>query len=241
MTIGGFGGATPSRSKGTTRWGKKKTVDEIAHSPGGEAASPRGSRRRLQIIEAATQQFAETGYRAASLREIAQRVGITHPGLLYHFKSKEELLITVLRHRDEVQNEELSPTHFPDHLDVLQGVVDMVRHSATQPGLVELFVNLASEAVEANHPAHQYFAERYDRVRAECEEVFTNLAERGLLRPGVAPRVAAEMLVALVDGLQIQWLYQKQRLDMGSAVEAYFTTVLIAPLQELRVSQRAAG
>ena len=52
--------------------------------------------RRRQIIEAATAAFARRGYAGASLREIADEVGVTVPGLLRHFASKEELLTAVL-------------------------------------------------------------------------------------------------------------------------------------------------
>ena len=60
--------------------------------------SPKGDRRRTQIMDAAVKLFGEVGYRSTSLRDIATRVGITHPGLLYHFNSKEDLLLAVLAH-----------------------------------------------------------------------------------------------------------------------------------------------
>ena len=43
-----------------------------------------------RILEAARGEFAQHGY-AARLQDIAERAGLTHPTLLYHFKSKERL------------------------------------------------------------------------------------------------------------------------------------------------------
>src|SRR3954451_13416731 len=48
-----------------------------------------------RILEAARGEFAQHGY-AARLQDIAERAGLTHPTLLYHFKSKEKLYAAVI-------------------------------------------------------------------------------------------------------------------------------------------------
>jgi TetR/AcrR family transcriptional regulator len=48
-----------------------------------------------RILEAARGEFAQHGY-AARLQDIAERAGLTHPTLLYHFKSKERLYAAVI-------------------------------------------------------------------------------------------------------------------------------------------------
>src|SRR5262249_4618245 len=47
---------------------------------------------RDQILAAATELFVERGYDNTSLREIAERVGVTKAALYYHFPSKAEIL-----------------------------------------------------------------------------------------------------------------------------------------------------
>ena len=49
-----------------------------------------GTRRRIQVV--ALELFAEQGYDATSLREIAERLGVTKAALYYHFKSKEDIV-----------------------------------------------------------------------------------------------------------------------------------------------------
>src|SRR6266516_1708828 len=52
---------------------------------------PRGdTRERIQAI--ALELFAEQGYEKTSLREIAERLGVTKAALYYHFKSKEDIV-----------------------------------------------------------------------------------------------------------------------------------------------------
>ena len=47
---------------------------------------------REQIRVVALEMFAERGYAGTSLREIAERLGVTKAALYYHFKSKEDIV-----------------------------------------------------------------------------------------------------------------------------------------------------
>ena len=60
-----------------------------------EAVSPDQGRRgdtRARIQQVALELFAEQGYERTSLREIAERLGVTKAALYYHFKSKEDIV-----------------------------------------------------------------------------------------------------------------------------------------------------
>jgi TetR/AcrR family transcriptional regulator len=50
----------------------------------------------LRIMDAARSEFAQHGFPAARLQDIAERAGLTHPTLLYHFGSKERLYAAVI-------------------------------------------------------------------------------------------------------------------------------------------------
>ncbi|MGD0167978.1 MAG: helix-turn-helix domain-containing protein [Gaiellaceae bacterium] len=51
---------------------------------------------RERILDTALDLFIERGYEKTSLRELAERVGITKAALYYYFSSKEELLKTLV-------------------------------------------------------------------------------------------------------------------------------------------------
>jgi AcrR family transcriptional regulator len=58
---------------------------------------PRAERER-QMVAVAEQMFAERGYQAASMDEIAERVGVSKPMLYEYFGSKEGLFVACIRH-----------------------------------------------------------------------------------------------------------------------------------------------
>ena len=193
---------------------------------------PHGVRRREQIITAAIELFGEVGYRAAGLRDIAARAGITHPGLLYHFGSKEELLAAVLQYRDLEQEGMLSAVQ-PEPHQVIRAIYQGVETNAQQSKIVEMFTMLAAESTDVAHPAHDYFEIRYGILR----DRFTRLAAV-MLRPGVTPRVVATNMIALLDGLQIQWLHDPEAADMVAQVDCFIRAILLP--HHLNMSEPAA-
>lgn len=190
---------------------------------------PKGRIRREDILSATVAVYAEAGYRGSSLREIARRVGITHAGLLYYFPTKEALLAAVLERRDteDIEREHLSA---PPGLDALRRLVTLNDYNTRHPGIVDLYARLAAEAVATDHPAHDYFERHYRMARSYAVESFRVLAARGELRDGVDPERAALTLVALMDGLQVQWLSNPEAVDLVGSLRFYLQTLLTVPL-----------
>lgn len=114
-------------------------------TPGTRRGYAKGRAKRIEILDQAMALFGEAGYRGASLRVIATRCGISHPGLLHHFPTKEALLLAVLQRRDDVDDEwlALGVTRGVDHL---RRLVDLAELNAKRRGIVELFSVVAAEA-----------------------------------------------------------------------------------------------
>ena len=66
-----------------------------------ETSPPQGTRER--ILEVALELFSETGYDKTSLRNVAERVGVTKAALYYHFPSKESLLMALIERAHSVE------------------------------------------------------------------------------------------------------------------------------------------
>ncbi|MGW3963545.1 TetR/AcrR family transcriptional regulator [Amycolatopsis sp. NPDC005003] len=189
----------------------------------------KGRIRREDIITAAAVAYGELGYHGSSLREIAKRVGISHAGLLYYFPTKEALLAAVLERRDAEDSEREQLT-VPPGLEVLRHFVALAEHNVRHPGIVDLYSRLAAEAVAPDHPAHEYFVRHYRAARDGVHESFEALAARGELRDGVEPGMAALTFIALMDGLQVQWLTVPGDVDLVGSLRFYLQNLLTVPL-----------
>ncbi|MFD6415398.1 TetR/AcrR family transcriptional regulator [Streptomyces sp. NPDC060194] len=169
--------------------------------------------RRGEIVRAALEVIAERGYRGASLGAVAERVGLTQQGLLHYFPGKEALLVAVLEERDRWDT---APGR-PWRLDLLTALVE---YNATRPGVVQTFSALLGESVTEDHPARAYFTGRYGRVR-EGMATALRAAYGERLPSGLTPERAAPLLVAVMDGLQYQWLLDPGAVDMAAAFEDF--------------------
>lgn len=189
----------------------------------------KGRRRRAEIVAAAAAVYADAGYDGASLREIAKRAGISHAGLIYYFPNREALLAAVLQRRDQ-EDAARGNTDEPAGLGVLRRLLDLAAHNERHAGIVELYVRLAAEAISDRHPAHDYFTGHYRAAREYARKSFAALADAGLLRAGVDPHTAAVGLIALMDGLQVQWLTNPDEVDLVGPLRFYLRHLLTAPL-----------
>ena len=201
-------------------------MGDMQQVPGGYL---KGRIRREDIIAAARAVYAEAGYHGSSLREIAKRAGITHAGLIYYFPSKEALLTAVLERRD-VEDAERLQLAIPPGLEFLRHLVELTEHNVRQRGIVDLYARLAAEATSADHPAHDYFERHYRMARDYAVASFRELAARGELRGGIDPELAGLNLVALMDGLQVQWLSNGSTVDLVGALRFYLQDLLTVPL-----------
>lgn len=196
--------------------------------PGSEQAAgrtrARRGARREEILATALELFAERGYRGATLAAVAERVGLTQQGVLHYFPTKDLLLTEVLRLRDELDVRALTATSTGSLADIER----LVGYNATRAGLVQSFTVLSAESVTEDHPAKEFFTERYRSVRAQLALLLrTELADPG--PSGLSADAAATLLVAVLDGLQLQWLLDPRAVDMPGLVSAFATVLRGAP------------
>ena len=185
---------------------------------------------RRRIVEACVEAFGETGFRGATMKDIARRAGISHTGLLHHYASKEDLLGAVLQMRVDESTEYLRSARAldpGDHpLEALRGMLAVMADDERLPGLVELHCTLSAEASSPDHPAHPYYADRSRLARAYYRRAFAALAERGQLRSSTDPGTLAVMAVALYNGLQSQWLLDRDGVDIPAAFRAFLVSLV---------------
>ncbi|GAA1444869.1 TetR/AcrR family transcriptional regulator [Leifsonia poae] len=205
-------------------------------SPAGRARGPyaKSAERRRQIVDEAYRMFSTRGYQASSLREIAGAAGISLSNLQHHFASKEELLLAVLERRDETPAAETAAADTAENADENAAVpfdAAMVARAAANeriPGLIALYSVLSAEGVTDGHPGREFFLRRYDSLRAGYTAEFEEVRRQGRLRSGVDPAMAAASVVALWEGIQLQWLYAPDRIHAADALRAYLDLVIVS-------------
>jgi AcrR family transcriptional regulator len=187
--------------------------------------------RRAEIIKHATEAFSQRGYQASSLREIAAAVGMTQPGLTHHFGSKEELLTAVLADKDRTYIKELAE----ESNEIVQRLRGIVERNSARYELLRLFTVLTGEAVNPDHPAHGFFKDRFTRARALFAVMVAEGQAAKELDPAMDPERVATVLVAVMEGLQLQW-QMDERVDMVAAFDEFLER-LVAPRRR-RARQR---
>jgi AcrR family transcriptional regulator len=175
----------------------------------------KGIVKREEILTKALEVIAREGYRGASVKELAEAVGLSQTGLLHYFDSKDELFTEILRMRDEL---DLETYREEAGVDPLRIFLRVMRHNAEVPGLVELYTRLAVEASDHNHPAHRFFIERRATMRTLFNEMVEEGKSAGRYPSNLDTASFSVVLNAVADGLQMMWL-QDPTIDMASEIE----------------------
>jgi AcrR family transcriptional regulator len=181
----------------------------------------RTQQRKAQIIREAVRFFGQNGYHGAKLADIAKAAGVTEPGLLHHFPSKAHLLMEVLAERDHIDREKFDPALHAGTKSPLTLLQELVEYNETVPGLVQLFTVLVAESIDEPHPGHEFFKQRYQTIREQNIVVLREAQARGEIRSDIPAEDLVIMLFAMMDGLQMQWLYEPEHINMARLFEQF--------------------
>lgn len=187
---------------------------------------PRGRARRAAVLEAARRLFSQQGFKGSSLAAIAQEAGLTDAGLLYHFPTKNDLLLAVIAEGDREQDEALEKVRDARGLGLLQRMAEFGVDLEADPILTALDVTLSAEHMRDGTEINRYFVERYERFRAMLAGAFEDARAAGDLRGDFDPAVEAANMTAVLDGLRLQWLLSDGQVSMADGMRAYVQGVI---------------
>ena len=167
------------------------------------------------ILDAAIPIIGQRGYFGFSIKELAQACGLTVPGILHHFGSKEAILFALLRNRElrdfeavwlDVPVFDAQKLALLSMAEVKRLLHESVVRNSQQPELTRLGSMLRTEALYSQHPAHEFFRKRNAR---SLETIAHMLAGKV-----VCPQSAAAQVSALFLGLEILWLDNRENFDL---------------------------
>ncbi|MFG2562478.1 TetR/AcrR family transcriptional regulator [Streptomyces sp. NPDC048496] len=115
----------------------------------GSTPQPRRGNTRQRIQDVALELFAEQGYEKTSLREISEKLDVTKAALYYHFKTKEDILISIFE-------------------DLNRPVEELIAWGKEQPRTLETKKEILvrySDALAAAAPLFRFMQENQATVR----------------------------------------------------------------------------
>ena len=213
--------------------------------------------KRARILNEAVVLFGEHGYAGTSLADIANAADISKAGLLHHFSSKDELFCKVLERRDRedalsilvdspaVEGDAVeTPVDTVGNLDtlevasisdldgnpwaLLERYIELLERNVAHRDLTAIYTATAVSVLDAEHPAHQWMANHLNSAVERFESSFEAGKAAGLVDPQMPSRLVARSLVALIDGLQLQWLCST---TPGTAAAEALSTDLVAEIR----------
>ncbi|MGH1523759.1 TetR/AcrR family transcriptional regulator [Leifsonia sp. L25] len=168
----------------------------------------RSRQRREDVANAVLELIDELGHEGVTTTLVAERSGISEATVLYHFPTKDHLLVAALQRADELTAAESGVANVfsgtvdpdPDGLEHFEDMLAASRGIDTSPRARLLYM-LRGQAATPGHPAAEYFEQR----DAEAIGIFAKLIgarqEIGLVHPKVDPRDAATQFIAMWNGL----------------------------------------
>ena len=178
---------------------------------------PETERKRTEILDAAIEIFGAKGSTNGTLADIAEQVGMTHAGVLHHFRSKQKLLLEVLDYRDKSDVAQLADQHIPDGPELFLHLVKTAFANEHRPGIVQTYTVLSNESVTDGHPARGFFEHRYEKLRGEVSAAFRELCAQEGVTDTAAIGTASASILAVMDGLQLQWLLDPSAVGLAEA------------------------
>ncbi|MEQ8193907.1 MAG: TetR/AcrR family transcriptional regulator [Rhodospirillales bacterium] len=173
--------------------------------------------KRDHLVDTALKLFYRDGFHATGIDKILAESGVAKMTLYKHFKSKDELILAVLRQRDEqfrndfMRDVERRTKETRERLLVLFDVLDEWFRSRTFSGC--LFINAAAEYPEPDNPIHMACAEH---KRLILQYVIKLAKAAGAAKPDAL----AHGLILLMEGAVIAFYVANQSDATAQAKEA---------------------
>ncbi|ONH21752.1 TetR/AcrR family transcriptional regulator [Pseudofrankia asymbiotica] len=191
----------------------------------GRGRYARTAARRQEIAQAVLDLVVEKGHAKVTTAEVGTRAGTSEATVLYHFPTKDHLLVAALERDDQLlrAQAERDGVALADGLRGLDldALGDFARTAVRREPLLRLYVAVLGLAAIPGHPAEEYISRQY---RLAVEGYACLVAERqrdGQAHPGLDPTEVARQFIGAWDGLKLQWL-QSPDFDIGDALVGAF-------------------
>lgn len=170
--------------------------------------------RKAQIVRATVDCIAKHGYHNFSMQDVAKAAGVSKGIIHYYFLNKDELMMSVL---DRVS------------VDIEQALAAKMEGISDPLKKLRIFINVCFDVVRSTREYYQVsmdfwtqinqkaevkkvIAKHYQKFRDKAADIIKDGISAGVFKE-VTPEIHASYIVAVVDGLSLQWLFDDQAFD----------------------------
>jgi AcrR family transcriptional regulator len=183
-----------------------------AESPSGSGES-RAQDSRDGILKAATQLFANRGFHETSMSEVARAARVSKALIFWHFKSKEELFVAVLRRLLEpyvidFAEEAGALDEKAQILKLIESYLSFVHENA---GSIRFFVAQILHDEKTKTSLSTQVLELYEGYRTLVTDLIARAQQRGMCSGETSPAAASAFLLAALNGLLLGHLFLGRR------------------------------
>ena len=188
----------------------------------------KGLKTKKQIIKKAIELFYKNGFANTSIRDIVREVGITNSTVYLYFKSKEELLYTIIYEIGETLLNELNQA-ISNNNDPLSALKEMIYRQVCliKSRRMEIKIYL-EEQYQLNEEYKEKALKQHRKIYDLYYNTIVNLKKKGLLRD-VDPTVATFSIFALMNW-SYRWFKEEGRLTIediaNEIISIFFNGIL---------------
>lgn len=176
--------------------------------------------RKDQIVRATVECITKHGYHNFSMQDVARAAGVSKGIIHYYFLNKDDLMMSVL---DRVAGD-------------IEGVILQDMQAISDPvKKLEIFMTVSFEVVRntkeyyqvnmdfwtqinQKKEVRQVISRHYSKFRDTCANVISEGVQSGAFRK-VDPSQQSSFIIAVIDGLSLQWLFDETIFDYDAMVK----------------------
>jgi AcrR family transcriptional regulator len=191
--------------------------------------------KTVLILDAAVKVFADKGYYGARVSDIAQEAGIAY-GLVYHyFKNKEDLLISIFRHRwgqfDRAVRKIMEEKDDPREM-IHSIVTFLFRSYKNNPKMIEVMIlDVAKSTRFFNGENIKQFTDIFTLI----SEIVLRGQEQGIFKKDLDAKLAAYCLYGSVERIMLRWILEDKKAITDQETRAateMVTTIILSGLEQ---------
>lgn len=177
--------------------------------------------RREEIVIAALRLVLKTGYNQVTLADIADHVGVSKGLISYYFLRKEDVFLAVLDRiveRMDAQFERFCTASVtaPEKLELF--FTNLFSNERRARRYYTVVIDYMAQAIR-QRAVQEYTQRIYDSYRTYMERVIHDGVVTGEFRKVDSGR-SASLLMALMEGLILQWFFDKKGFNLDEAYQA---------------------